>query len=102
MTIVFSNFSSKILNLGIFGPKFKDLYFALNFVIGQIRIPARNYPNKAFFVLNLSKYSLFLHETSHINKLDGIHFENGNRFFKFHRKIPKYEIFFGNSNVPSF
>ena len=92
MTIVFSNFSSKILNLGILGPKFKDLYFALNFVIGQIRIPA----------LNLSKYSLFLHETSHISKLDGIHFENGNRFFKFQRKIPKYEIFFGNSNVPCF
>ena len=58
MTIVFSNHSSKIRKLGIFVPRFKDLYFSPNFVIKQIwgryfqiwqwlfRIPARKYPNK--------------------------------------------------------
>ena len=34
--ILFSNSSPKIRKLGISGPKFKDFYFATNFVIRQI------------------------------------------------------------------
>ena len=37
MTIVFSNYSSKIRKLGIFVPKLKDFYFAPSFAIKQIR-----------------------------------------------------------------
>ena len=36
MTITFSNFGPKMHKLGIFGPKFKDFYFAPNFAIRQI------------------------------------------------------------------
>ena len=61
MTIVFSNSSSKIRKLDIFGAKFKDFYFALNFATRQIwgllfqlwqcflQILVGNYPNKALF-----------------------------------------------------
>ena len=61
------HFCWKVLKLGIFGPNFKDFYFAPNFAIRQIwgrwfqiwqwlfRI-ARKYPNKAFFVLNVSMF----------------------------------------------
>ena len=64
MTIASSNSSPKIRKLGIFGPKFKDFYFAPNFAIRQIwgrwfqiskwlfQILAVKYPNDAFFVLN--------------------------------------------------
>ena len=37
MTTVFSNYSPKIRKLGIFVPRFKDLYFATNFAFIQIR-----------------------------------------------------------------
>ena len=37
MAILFSNYSPKIPKLGISVPKFKDFYFAPNFVIIQIR-----------------------------------------------------------------
>ena len=37
MTVVFSNYSPKILKLAIFVPKFKDFHFAPNFTIKQIR-----------------------------------------------------------------
>ena len=36
MTIIFSNFGPKMHKLGIFGPKFKDFYFAPNFAIRKI------------------------------------------------------------------
>ena len=43
------------------------------------------YPNKAFFVLNV-KFFYFLDETSHIEKFEGTDFKIGNNFFKFQPK----------------
>ena len=107
MTIVFSNSTPKICKSGIFGPKFKDFYFQPNVTIRQIwgrwfeiwqwrfQTSVRKYPNKAVFVLNVS---FFLHESSHIEKIKGTDFENGNSvFFKCQQKIPNYEIIFENS-----
>ena len=82
--------------LGIFGPRFKDFYFAPNFAVRQIwgrwfqiwqwlfRILAWKYPNKVFFCPKC-KHFLILHEASHIEI--------------FQPKIPKYEILFENSKV---
>ena len=93
MTIVFSNSTSKRSKLAIFGNQFKDFYFGLNFTIRQNRgcpfqiwqwffqIPAQNYPNNAFFSPKC-KYFLFLHETSHIEKLEDNDFENENSCFQ--------------------
>ena len=45
---------------------------------------------------------LILYEASHIEKFEGTEYENGNSFFKFQPKMPKYEIFFENSKDFSF
>ena len=84
----------KIRILGIFfSPKSKDFYFPPKFAIKQtcgcsfqiwqwfFRISVKKYPNKAFFVVNLT-ILLFLHETSHIEKFEGTDFDNGNSFFQ--------------------
>ena len=114
MTIVITISTPKICKSDIFGPKFKDFYFAPNVAIRQIwgrsfqiwqwlfRSPVRKYPNKAVFVLNVSIF-LFLHESSHNEKFKGTDFENGKSFFfRFQQKTPKYEFFFKNSKAVFF
>ena len=90
-TIVFSNSSLKKC---IFGPNFKDFYFAPKFAIRQIRwslfqiwqsffpIPVRKYPNKAVFILNVSTFYCCMKNSSRIEKLKGTDFKNGNSFFQ--------------------
>ena len=71
-TIHFWTSSLKIPKSGNFPSKFRDLYFAPNFALRQIwrrwfqiwqwlfRIPAQKYPNKAFFVVNVSIFYFYM------------------------------------------